>query len=87
MGVPYARPIRDHGGASDEARITMKRLTLKLPAFGFIVATRAALGFGLGVLMSGKIQESRRRAVALTLIGVGAATTIPAIATIRRGLR
>ena len=47
--------------------------------FGFIVSTRAALGFGLGLLLADRIPAERRRAAALTLIGVGAATTIPAV--------
>jgi hypothetical protein len=36
------------------------------------------LAFGLGLLLADRIPESRRRQVALTLIGIGAATTIPA---------
>jgi hypothetical protein len=53
--------------------------TLSPPLFGFIVATRAALGFGLGLLLADRIPPERRRAVALTFIGIGAATTIPAV--------
>jgi len=55
------------------------RFTLSPPLFGFIVATRAALGFGLGLLLADRIAPERRRAVALTFIGIGAATTIPAV--------
>jgi hypothetical protein len=57
---------------------------LRPSQFGFIVATRAALGFGLGLLVSSRIPDSRRRAVALALIGLGAATTIPAAVALRR---
>jgi hypothetical protein len=62
----------------------MKKLTLQLPVFGFIVATRAALGFGAGLLLSGRIPEPRRRMIGMALVAIGAATTAPAIITIAR---
>ncbi len=58
--------------------IDMKKLILDVPTFGFIVMTRAMLGVGIGLLLSERLPAERRRAVALTLIAVGAATTIPA---------
>jgi hypothetical protein len=64
----------------------MKRLTLRLPAFGFIVATRAALAFGAGLLAANRIPAERRRAVGLALVALGAATTIPAVITVRSHL-
>jgi hypothetical protein len=63
-----------------------KSLTVRLPVFGFIVATRAALGFGAGLLLSGKIPAARRRKIGMALVALGAATTIPAIKEIRRNL-
>jgi hypothetical protein len=63
-----------------------KSLTVRLPLFGFIVATRAALGFGAGLLLAGKIPEGRRRAIGTALVAIGAATTIPAIRAIRGNL-
>ena len=56
----------------------MKQLTLSVPTFGFIIATRAALAFGVGLLVSSKIPEARRRVIGMTLVAIGAATTIPA---------
>ena len=56
----------------------MKHVSLPLPWFGFVVGTRAALGVGLGLLLSRKMSETRRRAVGWTLVSIGAATTIPA---------
>jgi hypothetical protein len=56
----------------------MKNLILTRPLLGFVVGTRAALAFGLGLILADRIPRQRRRAIALTLIGVGAATTIPA---------
>ena len=57
----------------------MTELLLSPPVLGFVVVTRAALAFGMGLLLADRIPESRRRAIALTLIGIGAATTIPAV--------
>jgi hypothetical protein len=63
-----------------------KSLTVRLPVFGFIVATRAALGFGAGLLLSDKIPAHRRRTLGMTLVALGAATTIPAIKAIKGNL-
>jgi len=56
-----------------------------MPTFGFVVATRAALGAGLGLLLAGRMPESRRRAIGLTLVSIGAVTTIPAAMAVFRG--
>jgi hypothetical protein len=56
----------------------MNTFTLTPPLLGFIVSTRAALAFGVGLLVANRIPEHRRRRIALSLIGVGAVTTIPA---------
>jgi len=55
------------------------KLVLRPSLFGFVVATRAALAFGVGLLVASRIPEPRRRTLALTLIGIGAASTIPAV--------
>ena|SRR5436190_19433432 len=62
----------------------MKRFSLKPQSFGFLVGTRAALAFGLGLLAASRIPEGRRKRIGLTLLGIGAATTIPAIRMLRR---
>ena len=64
----------------------MKTLELPLPVFASIVATRAALGFGAGLLLSNKMSARKRRALGLTLVAVGVATTIPAVLTVRSHL-
>ena len=56
----------------------MRKLVLTVPEVAFIAATRGALGFGAGLLLSGKFNESRRRQVGLGLLAFGIATTIPA---------
>lgn len=55
------------------------KFVLRPSLFGFVIATRAALAFGVGLLVASRIPESRRRTIALTMIGIGAATTIPAV--------
>lgn len=62
----------------------MRTLALNLPTFGFVVATRAMLGVGIGMLLSDRLPPERRRAVGLTLVSIGAATTVPAIAAVLR---
>jgi hypothetical protein len=63
----------------------MRTLTFTPPLLGFVVVTRAALGFGLGLLLSSKLRRSQRRRLGIALTTVGVATTIPAIALVRLG--
>lgn len=56
----------------------MKRLDLSFPEFGFIVATRAALGAGIGLLAAEKLRSRSRRRLGAALLAVGVLTTIPA---------
>ena len=42
-----------------------------------IAGTRVALGIGIGLLLSDRLNRDQRRAAGLALLGVGAATTIP----------
>jgi len=63
----------------------VKNIVLKVPKLGFIVSTRAALAFGVGLLLADKIPERRRRAIGTALVAIGAATTIPALMLISRG--
>jgi len=56
----------------------MQNRLFTLPELAFIAGTRGMLGAGIGLLLSGKMSESQRRAVGWTLLTVGAVTTIPA---------
>ena len=60
----------------------MKRFDLSVPEFGFIVATRAALGAGIGLLLADRLRRRHRRALGSTLVALGALTTIPAAITL-----
>src|SRR5262245_46133987 len=79
----------------DEARparclqdlLIMRTVALPLPKFGFVLATRAALAAGLGLLFAEKIPADRRRVVGLALVAFGAVTTIPAVRWISRSFR
>jgi hypothetical protein len=65
----------------------MKEVLLNVPMLGFAVSTRVALGIGIGLLVSGQLPATRRRAIGRALVALGAATTIPIIATVVRGTR
>jgi hypothetical protein len=65
----------------------MKNLELNFPTLGFVVATRGLLGVGIGLLLADRLPAERRRAIGLTLVGLGAATTIPAALAVFRGVR
>jgi hypothetical protein len=65
----------------------MKSIVLDVPMFGFVVATRAALGVGVGLLLADRLPAPRRRVIGRILVAIGAITTIPAARTLRRTLR
>jgi hypothetical protein len=55
----------------------MRKLEMSVPELFMIAATRGLLGVGIGMLVSAKLDASRRNAVGLTLAAVGALATIP----------
>jgi hypothetical protein len=55
----------------------MNRTPLSIPEIALIGGTRAALGFGVGLLVADRLNHDQRRAVGWTLVAVGAITTIP----------
>lgn len=63
----------------------MQSFNLRPRTIGFVVGTRAALAFGAGLLVADRIPETRRRRIGLALLGLGLATTVPAIRLLRRG--
>ena len=65
----------------------MQTKTLTLPELGFIVGTRAALGAGVALLVADRLEAPVRRAVGLTLVAIGAVTTIPAAMVLFGGRR
>jgi hypothetical protein len=57
----------------------MRIKTLTIPEIGFIAGTRAALGAGIALLVADRLSPASRRTVGITLVAIGAATTIPAL--------
>lgn len=55
----------------------MNDFSIRPRTLALVVGTRAALAFGIGLLVAERIPEGPRRRLALTLIGIGAATTLP----------
>lgn len=51
--------------------------TVSLPELALIAGTRVMLGAGIGLLLSDRMGEERRKAVGWTLLSVGAISTIP----------
>jgi hypothetical protein len=56
----------------------MKTFHLTAPKFGFIVATRGALGAGLGLLLARRLRRAGRTKLGAGLLALGLLTTIPA---------
>jgi hypothetical protein len=63
----------------------MSTVVLDFPTFGFVVATRAMIGAGIGLLLANRLSDDKRRTIGLSLLGIGAASTIPAAFALRRG--
>jgi hypothetical protein len=51
--------------------------TIPLWELALIAATRGAIGFGAGLLMSSKLKKDRRKVVGWSLFLTGLASTIP----------
>jgi hypothetical protein len=60
----------------------MKERGLTIPEIGLIAGTRVALGVGIGLLISEKLDRDERRAAGWALFAVGALTTIPIVVTV-----
>ncbi len=55
----------------------MKTIELKIPELGLFALTRGLLGVGVGLLLAPKLPADSRRVVGITLLAIGAITTIP----------
>ena len=55
----------------------MKQKTLTLPEIILIAGTRVALGAGIGLLISDKLNKDQRRGAGWALLGVGIVTSVP----------
>lgn len=57
----------------------MRKSILTIPEIFLIGATRVALGAGLALLLSEKLDRKERRAVGWTLFLTGVVTTVPLV--------
>ena len=55
----------------------MKMKAISLPELILMAGTRVALGAGIGLLISQRLDDGQRKAAGLALLGVGILTTIP----------
>ena len=55
----------------------MRKKELSLPEIALIAVTRAAIGFGAGLLLADKFKRKRRKALGWSLFLTGVASTIP----------
>jgi hypothetical protein len=77
------RPLAESLQAEDFGG-QMKRLDLSFPQFLFIIGTRVLLAAGVGLLISEKLRGNNRRRVGLTLVTLGALTTLPSVIFVRK---
>ena len=55
----------------------MRTFEVSLPEMIFVAATRGMAGAGIGLLAGGFLKPETRRTVGWTLLGIGAASTVP----------
>ena len=58
---------------------SMQERTLTIPEIGLIAGTRVALGVGIGLLISNRLNKDQRKAAGLALLAVGVLTTVPIV--------
>ena len=57
----------------------MREKGLTIPEIAIIAGTRAAFGFGLGLLLAEKLPRDTRRGAGCALLIVGALATVPIV--------
>jgi hypothetical protein len=62
----------------------MRNVSLKIPEIGFIAATRAAFGAGLGLILADRLNRRQQKKVGWLLLSIGAATTVPVVVHLLR---
>lgn len=65
----------------------IKERKITIPELGLFAITRAALGFGIGLLVSRVMSRDERKAAGIALTVVGALTTIPLVLNFARERR
>ncbi len=57
--------------------MALKKRALTIPELLLIAGTRVALGIGVGLLLSERLNKDKRKAAGTALLAVGALSTIP----------
>jgi hypothetical protein len=65
----------------------MKEISLTVPEIGLMAGTRVALGVGIGLLLSNRLNKDERKAAGLALLAFGVLTTVPIIIDVLGKLR
>jgi hypothetical protein len=60
----------------------MRERGLTIPEIMLIGGTRVAFGVGVGLLLSDRLTDDRRRGAGWALLAVGALTTVPIVITL-----
>jgi hypothetical protein len=55
----------------------MRETRISLPELALVAGTRAALGFGLGLLLADRWSAEQRRGIGWALFTIGLASTVP----------
>jgi hypothetical protein len=80
-------PVTESVSIATNGAIMKRIITLDIPMFAFVVATRVALGVGVGLLVAERLPRGNRRTAGAVLLALGAFTTVPAAIAIRQSLR
>jgi hypothetical protein len=76
---PHKAPDFSSDGDLRAVSCRMKERRITIPELALIAVTRVALGVGIGLLCSGRLNRDQRRAAGFALLGIGAVSTIPLV--------
>jgi hypothetical protein len=76
LKIPHHKPTLRNNMSS----ISYGKFGDNLPATSMIALSQAAVGFGVGLLIAGKLNQTVRQRTAIAFIGAGAATILPLVA-------
>jgi hypothetical protein len=62
----------------------MSKTTLEVPEVAMIAVTRGLAGAGIGLLVADKLRARTRTRLGWALLAIGAATTVPLLASVLR---
>jgi hypothetical protein len=76
LKIPHHKPTLRNNMSS----ISYGKFGENLPVTSMIALSQAAVGFGVGLLIAGKLDKTLRQRTAIAFIGAGAATILPLVA-------